>query len=563
MDSVLPPPNLIGAPSRYDKWRNQQADAVWLGMTSTKRFIIPGAPTGFGKSLVAVSIGLLTDARTVILTSTKALQSQYLGDMHEAGMIEIRGLNSYECVEGRPTGRFGDMRREGFRADRGLPMMCDEAPCQSGAVCPKRGGGCLYYDAYRTASHAGSKLIVTNYAYWMSINKFGEGLGNVDLLVLDEAHSAIDELGGFVGTELRPAEVEAALPEARMLQPGADQLDWTAWGRYWMVAASAKLEAIKAAIRESERNGGDRTGEKLSYGALRRAKELNRLIRKLETVATMKGEWIIDWTEDHRRHTVIKFDPVWPGEYAESTLFLGVKKVVMISATVRPKTAEMLGISYADMDFKEYPSSFPKANRPVIYIPTAHMNRNSAASGMHAIHTRCNQIIARRPDRKGLIQTVSYKRAMEIYQGSDFKERMLIHDSTDTRDVIAKFRASTEPLILVSPVLDTGYDFPYTDAEFQILVKMPFPVTVDKIMKARTARDKGYRDYVTMITLVQMAGRIVRAEDDRGETFIIDSDFGWWYNGAGLRLAPRWFTETVRTEQMLGQPLPKLVWRAA
>lgn len=557
--SCLPAPNLIGAPERYDKWRYLQAEAVLAAADSTKRFIIQGAPTGFGKSLVYISQALLTDSRTCILTSTKALQGQLLHDFSESGLIEIRGLNSYECVEGRPTGRFGDVRREGIRADRGLPMMCDEGPCQAGAWCPKREAGCQYYDAYQAASNHKSKLVVTNYAYWMSIHKFGEGMGKFDLLILDEAHNAIDELGGFIGTELRQSEIGTVLPDqARVLGVTADQSDWMEWAGEWGSFALASLEAIKAQIRNTERGGGR---VKLNYGTLRRARDLKRLVQKLTTIATMAGDWVIDHTEDNHGRPMVKFDPVWPGEYAEKALFLGIPKIVMVSATVRPRTAEMLGVGAADIDFKEYPSSFNKVNRPVIYIPTAHMNRKSAASGKSDWHTRIDQIIARRLTVKGIIHTVSYPRAREVYQGSQYREMMLIHDSSNTKEVIAQFKASTRPLILVSPVLDTGYDFPHDQCRYQIVVKMPFPVTVDKITKARSERDKGYRDYVTMVKLVQMAGRICRADNDWGETLIIDSDFGWWFGKVGHRLAPRWFVESVRQEQMLGMPLKELYIR--
>lgn len=556
----LPAPNLIGAPARYDKWRHMQAEAVVAAAESTKRFILQGAPTGFGKSLGYIAQALLTDSRTCILTSTKALQSQLLGDFAESGLIEIKGLNAYECVEGRATGKFGDVRREGYRADRGLPMMCDEAPCQAGAWCTKRDGGCLYYDAYRNATNLRSKLIVTNYAYWMSIHKFGEGLGPFDLLVLDEAHNAIDELGGFIGTELKPGEVEMIVPgESRVLDAGADQLDWKAWANYWRAIVTLQIENIRAAIKESERTGMNRTGEKLNYGSLRRARDLKRLLHKLETIATMSGDWVIDQTEDNQRRTIIKFDPVWPGEYAETRLFLNTPKVVMVSATVRPETAQKLGVDASTVDFKEYPSSIPKERRPVIFSPAAYMNRNSAPSGKRDWSTRIDQIIARRLDRKGIIHTVSYGRAREVYLGSDYKDRMLQHDSTNTREVIERFKQSREGLVLISPVLDTGYDFPYTQAEYQIVAKMPFPVTTDKIMKARTERDRGYKDYITMIKLVQMAGRICRAEDDQGETIIVDADFEWWYNKIGKRLCPRWFVEAVKFEQMLSPALPKLV----
>lgn len=561
----FPAPNLIGAPARYDKWRSMQAAAVLAAADSRKRCVIQGAPTGFGKSLVNVCQALLTDSRTVILTATKALMSQYMVDMAEAGMIEIRGLNSYECVEGQqPGGRFADMRREGFRAERGMPMMCDEAPCQAGAFCPKREGGCLYYDANRRASMLTSRLIVTNYAYWMSIHKFGEGLGKVDLLVLDEAHEAIDELGGFIGTEIKEGEIESVLPSnAKPLADGADQHDWVAWAGYWLARTTVELDSIRSAIKEVERTGTNRTGEMVGYSTLRRARDLRRVQHKLSTIANLRGDWIIEHTKDDRSRGIIKFDPVWPGEYAESNLFLGVAKIVMVSATVRPKTAHMLGIASANVDFREYPSTFPIRNRPTIFIPTAAMNRNSAAMGKREWHTRIDQIIGRRLDRSGIIHTVSYPRAREVYMGSQYREMMLIHDSLNTREVIEQFKRSTRPLILISPVVHTGYDFPYTQAEYQILAKMPFPVTTDKIMKARAERDKDYKDYITMIKLVQMAGRICRAEDDRGETIIIDSDFGWWWGKVGYKIAPRWFTETVRTEQMLWMPPPKLDKRSA
>lgn len=552
---VLPPPCDIGAPSRYTRWRDMQSQAAIAAIDSTKRFVVQGAPTGFGKSLVYISQALLT-GRTCILTSTKALQAQLLTDFKESGLIEIKGMNAYECIEGRPTGKFGDYRREGFRADKGLPMMCDEAPCQSGAWCDKRKGGCLYYDANAAAGNMGSRLVVTNYAYWMSIHRYGEGLGIFDLLVMDEAHNALDELGGFIGTELRPSEVESLLPEEARVPPAtAVMKDWQDWGEYWNMYTLGLIEALRLEIKENERSGNS----KLNHGKLRQSRDLKRLQHKLQTIAHMSGDWIIDWTEEgsHRR-PLIKFDPVWPGSYAENTLFLGVPKVVMVSATVRPKTAHMLDIKPADIEFKEYPSTFPKASRPVLYIPTGHMNAKSEAASMPDMSTRVDQVIARRLDRKGIIHTVSYRRALAFYNGSKYKDMLLMHDSSDTRDKIETFRKSRRPLVLISPVMDTGYDFPYTDAEYQIIVKVPFPPAKDKVIEARNKRDREYKDYVTMVTLVQMAGRICRANDDVGETIILDSDFGWWFDKYGRKLAPRWFVESVNRAQFLSAPLPKL-----
>lgn len=534
-----------------------QAEAMLQIADSNKRVVILGAPTGFGKSLSYTASVTYTGRRTCALTATKALMRQVSEDYVESGMIEIRGLNSYICNEGGPTGMFGDMRREGWRADRGLPMMADEAPCQAGAFCPKREGGCNYYDAYRAATSMNNKLIVTNYAYWMSIHKFSDGLNPMDMLICDEAHEALDELGKFVGTELRPHELELLVPGAKSLATGADIMDWKAWGLFWNDAVMVLIDELKHAIKETERLGTNRTGQRLNYAWLRRMRDLKRVQHKLSTIATMQGEWVIDYVEDSGHRPLIKFDPVSPGEYAERYLFRNINKIVLVSATVRPETAYKLGFSPDEVDFKEYPSPIPKASRPIIIIPTAHMSKSRAAEGKREWSLRMDQIIGRRLDRKGIIHTVSYPRSREVFMNSEYKEIMMTHDHTNTAEVIDRFKKGKPPLVMVSPVLDTGYDFPFTQAEYQIISKMPFPVTVDKVMKARTARDKGYRDYVTMIKLVQMAGRIVRAEQDRGETFIIDSDFIWWWK-AGWQLVPLWFKEALRYEDSLGVPLPKL-----
>lgn len=554
MTDCLPAPYLLGAPARYVGWRRGQADAVWNTAYSPKRFVICGAPTGFGKTLMYVCTAMFTDSRVVILTATKALSRQIYKDLEEAGVVEIKGLNAYECVEGYATGKFGDMRREGYRADMGLPMMCDEAPCQSGAFCKKRDGGCLYYDAYNVATR--TKIVVTNYAYWMSINKWGEGLGDFDMIVLDEAHNAIDELSGFIGTELRPIELETVLPgSSNGIGNMTDLHEWKQWGLKWNSHAMLKIEEYKAIVRAAEKENGR---VKINHSILRKARDLKRMQQKLETVATMAGDWIMEWIKDDKQRLVAKFDPIWPGEYAERNLFLGIKKVVMVSATVRPETATKLNINSEDVDFTEYPSTFNKVNRPVISIPTAPMNRKSAGAGKQQWHLRMDQIMDRRPNVKGIIHTVSYPRAREIYAGSEFKHRLLMHDSDNTKEIIDQFKKSTKPLVIVSPVLDTGYDFPHDEARFQIVAKMPFPVTVDKIVQARIARDPGYRNYVTMVKLVQMAGRICRAEDDWGETFIVDDDFVWWWK-KGRWIVPRWFSESVRFDQLLSDPLTRAV----
>jgi superfamily II DNA or RNA helicase len=68
--------------SDYPDWYPGQAEAfksilTWL--QSPTRFMCIEAPTGSGKSLLAMLSALLTTRRTVILTATKGLQDRHPG----------------------------------------------------------------------------------------------------------------------------------------------------------------------------------------------------------------------------------------------------------------------------------------------------------------------------------------------------------------------------------------------------------------------------------------------------------------------------------------------------
>lgn len=98
---------------------------------------------------------------------------------------------------------------------------------------------------------------------------------------------------------------------------------------------------------------------------------------------------------------------------------------------------------------------------------------------------------------------------------------------------------------MVSPSLETGYDFPYRECEFQIVAKVPFLDTRSEVMKARVAQDRQYSNYTTALRLVQMVGRGMRAEDDFCETFVVDDNIQWFMQAARAFL-PRWFSAAYR-----------------
>jgi Rad3-related DNA helicase len=534
----FPPPSAFGLPSKFLGWRPGQYEAITAGIDSPKTFVAHAAATGSGKSLYYIAHALMMGMRTCVLTSTKALQTQLINDFGACGLLDIRGQGNYRCQELWPGGgHFNKERAPMFRN-------CDWGPCHTGYNCDLKASarspfqsGCDYYDQLQLARN--SNLIVTNYSYWFAIQTAG-GLGDFDLLVCDEAHNAPDELCSFLSIKLKDEDVVGLLGDRF---PSSDEAkDWKVWGGNASLKAHELCSDLKAATQ------GD--------GNRRDARRLQYLESKLNSLSQAQGQWVME-----RKKREVTWDPVWPAPYS-TRLFQNIEKVLLISATVRPYTCRILGIDEDDLDFFEYPSSFPVDRRPTIHIYNPQgipMRINHRASGqtLKAWVARIDQVLDRRQDRKGIIHTVSYERRNFLVKHSRHADNFITHDSKNTVQMVEVFKKSDPPAILVSPSVSTGYDFPYTECEYSIIIKVPFPDTRSAIMKARQGEDKDYTMYIAMQELVQMAGRGMRAADDRHEVLIVDDQF-YWFKSKYSHYAPDWFLDSVRTVRNVPNPLEKL-----
>jgi Rad3-related DNA helicase len=529
----------IGLPIHFTDWRANQLDAANFMVDTRERFVGLCAPTGFGKSLAYMAAAYLSGKRTVVLTSTKGLQDQIARDF-ESISTDIRGMMNYPCTMAEKFGLSKHTR-------------VADAPCHSGAGCNLRGSGCGYFDDYRRAQVA--DIVVTNYQCWFYDQMKGKSnlktYRPVDMLICDEAHDAIEELSSYLSTVLERKDCLSL--DVGWPQSGYHQQEWQDWASLHAQRLELRIETLKEQLSS---NGTSMT-------LLHEIKVNKELLRKLERVSDMRDEWCIEELDRHGdTFKSVKFDPLWPRKYAEANLFRGVPKVVLVSATVREKTAELLGIGQSDLAFQEFPSSFPVERRPVIHVPTVRMNfRNEQDDDqMMWFLRKLDLLVGKRGDRKGVIHAVSYKRARFILDNSEHKGRMMVH-GTDTRaSTIDRFlRASPESgAVLVSPSVDTGYDFRYTAAEYQIIVKIPFVDTRGTVMKARCREDKDYGAYLAAQTLQQMTGRVMRAEDDMGETLVLD-DNCVWFVPRYKRFLNGWWIESFRTVKgKLPEPLEKL-----
>jgi len=481
-------------PEKFQTLRRGQAKAIREYKEHKGNYLMQIAPTGMGKSLIYVCGGLLRRGKTVVLTSTKALQDQLVRDFGTAGMVEVRGRANYICELTQTPASYG--------------------PCRWGHHCYLKVAGCPYYDAVARAKD--SDLVVTNYAFWLC----SDALGHVDNLVLDEAHASFDHLISHYTVQIN-----------------LDLLEYYTERRYG--ANICKLRNSQVALAALERRLKQESKQLMKEGG--DIKQLGPLSSLCENVRSLRS--LLKAGHDYvteRRESVLHVHPITaPSEL----LFKDAGSVLLTSATVNEGTAELLGIPGIQLDTVEYDSSFPVRNRPVYVMPGVRMDRKTPDIGYMDWAKQIDQIIRQRP-YKGIIHTVSYARQQRFMELS----RTGPHLAPKTRQVasaIGEFKRSREPVVLVSPSVTTGYDFPDEECRFQVIAKVPFPDTRSKVQQKRSELFPSYPFYYAWQQIVQAAGRGVRSEDDWCETYIVDSHFNW-LRGRHKHLAQKWFLRAIQ-----------------
>lgn len=526
-------------PPKFASWYAGQYEAVLYAVSSPTRFTIINAPTGVGKSAIYMAVGSILGGRTAICTGTKLLQVQLETDFTPMGLVKIMGQSNYPCLY------FEDHVNPGRR----LPG-CDDGPCHAGVECALRHGGCRYYDRVRASIRQPS--VAFNYRYWMTSNRYAEPgtLGQFDNLILDEAHDAADHLADFVQIRLDFDDIRKLL---EVDYPRIATIDeWVDWATHdALPRCRARLESAKGAAN-------------LHHHGIRVVRRLREMETRLfdlsmaqswqRTDSPEPSPWIpgssTDWiVEESPTHVV--FSPVWASAYAERYLFNGIPRIILLSATITERNAVYLGIPKTAYSFRAFPSPFKKEIRPIIVIPGASVSRNMSAGEERMWINKIDSIVEFEGNVKGIIHAISYPRAKLIKNNSRYSSIMLVHDRRSIREVIEKFKSMPPPAILVSPSVETGYDFPYDQARYQIIAKIPFIDSRGAITQARAKSDRRYLDHVAMVRLIQMAGRGVRSATDFCRCWIIDDNWSRWFFPRNRRLVPPWFRSAIRRVRSL------------
>lgn len=463
-------PSDLGLP--YAEYRSCQVEAIEWAQQADRNVLLLESPPGVGKSLIGAAWGLsFGGEKGFVTTRTLSLLSQYETQL---GLPGVRGAANFICSP--------------WTRRTGQTLTCDDA----GDLCGQRGTEDCPYSRQRQEGLR-APLAVTSYAYILA----DEGArGASQYLVCDEGHNLLDVL-----TEYQSIHVPFVLNP-----PG--ELDLLpAWAR--------------SKVPRWETQAPDHEADLVGY---RKWERTLKALRRLAKADLTETAYVLGQTS---KSLVLK--PVWP----EANL-LWRRRTLVMSATLFGGAlfAELFNLTPGNWDYKFIPSPFDPARRPFYIKPAAALNVRSTAEDYRKVAVSLAEVMALYPREKGLIHVNSYRQVEMLRTALALNGATppILYHSGQKRDdraaLFQKFRVEPGPLWLLSPSIREGEDFPYDQARVNIVCKIPWSDKSDPIVAARAedgSRGKAWYSATACASLAQAYGRGMRAEDDWGHSWILDS----------------------------------------
>ncbi len=504
----------------YRKGQLEAIDAARAAFGRGKRFVIIEAPTGSGKSAIAVTMAREAGS-AYLLTAQKLLQDQYGRDFPDLALM--KGRANYRCLV--------------------APTHAAAAPCITGRKFPEC-DDCPYFCAKDEAMAANSALM--NYAYYLTELNYQGGFGPRELLVLDEAHNAEGALMGFI---------EVTLSDMQLRRVGVEETIPTAFddGEFFDFAEDVVPVLTKRRRELEAQLKGAKLPPDIALELLTHKQWLDTQLSRLELLSYSRDEenveWVVERTTgaDGQRLT---FKPVRVASFAEPLMFRFGERVLMLSATILdpPTYLRSLGVEPEDAEVIAVASEFPPENRPIYPRNTARMTRHYLERDLPKVVAEITELLESHPSDKGLIHTHTYKIAAAIVKGlpKRHRDRIVTHYGPDGRDAaLEQHLKSRKPTVLLTPSMTEGIDLPGDLSRWQVLCKLPYPYLGDPQVARRRELDPTWYDWRTCLSVVQAYGRSVRSADDFAVTYVLDADFSAFVKRQRGRL-PGWFLEAVQ-----------------
>jgi len=496
--------------------------------------VLVRAPTGSGKSLLARSImGCardLQDADAAQVTGAyyTTPQVSQLDDVAVDSLLDdlnvIRGKGNYSCI---------------LPGEHDTPV--NQAPCarEKGFDCTVK-HRCPYYSDRAIAS--GQPLAAMTLAYFMQ-TAGSDVFGMRDVVVIDEAHGLAEWAEMYATIELTPSRVpvwnDIDVPD---ITGGHDRIERA-------VGFAQRLSKVCSHAKDELTGKPELTPEEVA-----RRDRLNELVSELDWFIEDYQDpespttWVVD--QPGGDGTAVTIKPLDPARYLHHTVWDRGEKFALLSATILHKDAfcRQVGLDPSRVALVDVEHTFPVENRPLYDVTQGKMTFEHREETIPKIARLIVRLMAHHPDEKGIVHAHSYSIAEQLADrltAFGVGPRIRVHD-TDNRDAeLDAWKASSDPELFVSVKMEEALDLKGNLARWQVLCKAPYLNTSDSRV-ARRLEDGQWAWYhrSALRTVIQACGRVVRAPDDYGATYLADSSLLDLFDRAKADTPP-WFQQQI------------------
>ncbi|MEF8906274.1 MAG: ATP-dependent DNA helicase [Haloarculaceae archaeon] len=511
---------------------NQEAtlDRIRAAFEANNKVVLVRAPTGSGKSLLARAVaGCARQASAE--DPTKPVGAYYttpqvsqLEDVAADPLLEdlsiIRGKNNYDCIlpgeTDTPVNQAPCARERGF-------------DCQVKHRCP--------YFSDRTIA-ANRPVAAMTLAYFMQ-TAGSDVFGQRDVVVVDEAHGLGDWAEMYATIDLGPDTVPVW--EAADVPAVEDLADAAAFADYLTTLAERRLDQLRGRPELDPEEAAERDRLQELRGDLSWFAED---YRDPESPTT----WVVDQPDGAGTRVTVK--PLAPERYLKHTVWDRGRKFALLSATILDKEAFCAGVGLdpADVALVDVPHTFPVEHRPLYDVTRGKMTYEHREETLPAVARALVRVMQRHPEEKGLVHCHSYaiqERLEALLTDFGVGARVRSHDSEDRDGQLAAWKRQEGADVFLSVKMEEALDLEGELCRWQVLCKAPYPNTRDSRVAQRLEDGQwGWYYRAALRTVIQACGRVVRAPDDHGATYLADSSLLDLFERARTDM-PGWFADQV------------------
>lgn len=509
--------------------------------------IILDAPTGTGKSIIALSVaGVLNKyfhKEGYILISDLSLMEQYDRDLTKyfPSWALLKGQQNYTCSQ------------------NGLPFpsgVCQTNNCKSYGDIEQKyadcSSSCEYIQLRKKA--VSSPVLVCTYSFWLLQQNYvkqrveNPPFGDRDFIICDEAH----KLQSIVQSHFSPKfgkEDFTKILAVRNFINNASAGDWKEYtdlrneifsetdngkilkllNKYCALLSELtfKTENIRREIVKCAKDIGHMGKEdQMILRACNFVDSHYETFMEYIDIIDNIGEYAL--VKNDSEKDVITFNCLDESYLMSNYFRSNCGKRMYMSATIGDPDAFSHDVAITGKKFYlRMPSVFDYTMSPIFFVKDYELSYRKKDYSLPYIVRMIDGVLDMYKNFRGIIQTGSYafaKTLKESLSKENAKRIILYEDSVSKNESLELYKIS-ENRVLVGPSLVEGLSFDDDLCRFQIIMKVPYPSLADKFVAAKMKYDNQWYSNTTAISILQGVGRGVRNMSDWCVTFILDGCF--------------------------------------